>query len=161
MDTHLADFEAMMTARQRSESHVKRTLFFIREVCMTGGFETPNDISADGMNRIMASMKTKGNAARTIQARVVAMKAFTKWLADHAKLAHDPLRSVKRPSVKTDRRLRRRMLIPAEWPYLRAATLSSGLRDGMTPLDALPCTPPVFRPDCARQNFGPLPRRIC
>jgi integrase len=63
------------------------------------------------------------------------MKAFTRWLADHAKLAHDPLRSVKRPSVKTDRRLRRRMLLPAEWPYLRAAALASGSRDGMSPLE--------------------------
>src|SRR2546426_8924856 len=87
------------------------------------------------MNRIMASMKAEGNAARTIQGRVVACKAFTRWLADHAKLSHDPLRRVKRPSVKTDRKLRRRMLAPAEWPYVRAAKLASGPRDGMNPLE--------------------------
>ena len=135
IETHLADFEAMMNARQRSECHVKRTLFFIREVCTAARFEKPSDISADGMNRIMANMKAEKKAARTVQARVVAMKAFTRWLADHSKLSHDPLRSVKRPSVKTDRRLRRRMLTPAEWPYLRAATIGSGPRDGMNPLE--------------------------
>ena len=32
IETHLADFEAMMKARQRGDGHVKRTLFFIREV---------------------------------------------------------------------------------------------------------------------------------
>src|SRR5579864_9212792 len=85
------------------------------------------------MNRIMATMKAEGKASRTIQGRVVAAKAFTRWLADHGKLAHDPLRGVKRPSLKTDRR--RRMLLPAEWPYLRAATLASGRRDGMNPLE--------------------------
>ena len=132
---HLDAFEAMMKARQRSEEHVKRTLVFLREVCKAAGFEKPNDISADGMNKIMADMKAEGKAPRTIQGRVVAMKAFTKWLTDHGKLAHDPLRSVKRPSVKADRRLRRRMLTPAEWPYLRAATLASGPRDGMNPLE--------------------------
>jgi hypothetical protein len=137
IETHLADFEAMMKARQRGESHVKRTLFFLREVCTAAGFEKPSDITADGMNRIMAAMKADGNAARTIQGRVVAMKAFTRWLADHTKLSHDPLRSVKRPSVKTDRKLRRRMLTPAEWPYLRAATLTSGPRDGMNQLERL------------------------
>jgi len=133
IETHLADFDAMMNARQRSECHIKRTLFFIREVCTAARFEKPIDITADGMNRMMGAMKAKGNAARTIQGRVVAMKAFTRWLTDHAKLSHDPLRSVKRPSVKTDRRLRRRMLTPAEWPYVRAATLTSGLREGMNP----------------------------
>src|SRR6185295_4301299 len=107
IDTHLADFEAMMKARQCSETHVTRTLFLIREVCTFAGFEKPSDINADGVNKIIAGMKAEGKAPRTIQGRVVAMKAFTKWLADHAKLSHDPLRSVKRPSVKADRRLRR------------------------------------------------------
>jgi integrase len=135
IEEHLADFEAMMTARQRSEDHVKRSVAFVREVCSTAGFERPGDITADGMNRIMAAMKAEGKAPRTIQGRVVAAKAFTKWLTDHSKLAHDPLRSVKRPSLKTDRRLRRRMLLPAEWPYLRAATLAGGPRGGMNPLE--------------------------
>jgi integrase len=135
IEAHLADFEAMMNARQGSEGHVNRTLLFNREVCTAAIFEKPSDITADGMNRIMASMKAAGKAARTIQARVVACKAFTRWLADHAKLSHDPLRSVKRPSVKTDRKLRRRMMTPMKWPYVRAATLTSGLRDGMRPLE--------------------------
>ncbi len=135
IETHLADFEAMMKARQCSEDHVKRTLMFIREVCAAARFEKPSDITADGMNRHMARMQAEENAARTIQGRVVAMTAFTRWLTDHAKLSHDPLRCVKRPSVKTNRKLRRRMLTPAEWPYLRAATLASGLRDGMNPLE--------------------------
>jgi integrase len=135
IEEHLVDFEAMMMARQRSEDHVKRTVAFVREVCSAAGFVTPSDITADGMNRIMSAMKAEGKAPRTIQGRVVAAKAFTKWLADHSKLAHDPLRSVKRPSLKTDRRLRRRMLLPEEWPCLRAATLVSGPREGMNPLE--------------------------
>ncbi len=135
IESHLADFQAMMEARQGSEGHVKRTLSLIREVCAAMKFETASDITADGLNRMIADMKAKGKAPRTIQGRVVACKAFTRWLADHAKLSHDPLRSVKRPSVKIDRRLRRRMLTPAEWPYLRAATLTAGPRDGMNPLE--------------------------
>jgi hypothetical protein len=125
IETHLADFTAMMKARQRmkarkrgendvNDNHVNETLALIREVCAAARFEKPSDITADGMNRHMASMKAEGSAARTIQKRVVAMKAFTKWLTDHAKLPHDPLRTVKRPSVKTDRRRRRRMLLPTE-----------------------------------------------
>jgi integrase len=135
IETHLVAFEAMMTARQRSEDHVKRTVAFVREVCEAEGFLSPGEITADGVNKFITKMKAEKSAARTIQGRVVAMKAFTRWLADHGKLAYDPLRSVKRPSVKSDRRLRRRMLLPMEWPYLRAATLAGGLRYGMNPLD--------------------------
>ncbi len=135
IETHLADFSAMMTARQCGADHVKRTLFFIREVCKAAAFEIPRDISADGMNRVMSDMQAEGKAPRTILGRVVAMKSFTIWLTDHGKLSHDPLRTVKRPSVKLDRRLRRRMLLPTEWPYLRAATLASGQREGMSPID--------------------------
>ena len=135
IETHLADFEAMMKARQRSDRHIGQTLFLIRQVCNAAKFTTPSNISADGLNQIAADIKAKGQSTRTVQARVVAMKAFTRWLADHGKLSHDPLRSVRRPSVKTDRRKRRRMLLPTEWPYLRAATLSSGPRDGMNPLE--------------------------
>src|SRR5262249_50271595 len=47
INTHLADFEAMMSARQRSEKHVARTVAFIREVCAAAGFEKPSDITAD------------------------------------------------------------------------------------------------------------------
>ena len=132
---HLDAFEAMMRARQRTEKHVRMTITFCKEVCAVAGFQTPNEIAADGMNKIMASMKADGKAARTIQGRVVAMKAFTRWLTDHAKLSHDPLRSVKPPSIKADRRRRRRMLTPAEWPYVSAATSASGPRDGMNPLE--------------------------
>src|SRR5262249_9222529 len=93
------------------------------------------DITADALNTIIANMKAEGSAARTLQARVVAAKSFTRWLTESYKLQADPLRSVKRPSVKTDRRLRRRMLLPAEWPYLHAAILVSGPREGMNPVE--------------------------
>lgn len=135
IETHLAAFQAMLEARQRSDGHIKRSVAFIREVCTAAGFDTANKITADGMNGVIGEMKAKGKAPRTILGRVVALKSFTKWLADHGKLAHDPLRTVKRPSVKEDRRLRRRMLTPTEWPHLRAATLTSGQRDGMNPLE--------------------------
>jgi hypothetical protein len=160
IENHLADFEAMMKARQCSEDHVKRTLLFIREVCRAARFEKPSDITADGINRHMARMKAEGNAARTIQGRVVACKAFTKW-ADHAKLSHDPLRSVKRPSVKTDRKHRRRMLTPAEWPYVRAATLTSGPRDEMNPLERVALYATAIQTGLRSNELRSPRNRIC
>ena len=135
INEHLADFRAKMEAQQRDDDHIRRTIDMIREVCTAARFDKPIDITADGVNRAMADLKGLGRSARTIQKRIVACKAFTRWLADHAKLAHDPLRTVKRPSVKKDRRKKRRMLLPAEWPYLYSATLSGAPHDGMTPIE--------------------------
>jgi integrase len=55
-----------------------------------------------------------------------------RWMPTHQA---DWKEVVDRASVKTDRRLRRRMLLPAEWSYLRAAALTSGPREGMNPLE--------------------------
>src|ERR1043166_3372546 len=57
MAEHLAAFEAMMNANQRSEGHVKRTVAFITEVCAAANFTTPRDVSADAVNKIIADMK--------------------------------------------------------------------------------------------------------
>src|SRR5215471_11409731 len=112
---HLGAFQTMLEARQRSADHIKRTVAFIREICAAAGFDTPSQITADGANRIIADMKAKNWAARTIEGRVVALNGFPRWRVHHAKLAPHPLRTVKRPSVKDDRRRRQRMLTPAEW----------------------------------------------
>jgi integrase len=135
IEEHLAEFQAMMEARQRTEKHVRMTIAFCRKICTAAGFAAPNEITADGLNKFLADMKANGKAPRTLQGRVVAIKSFTKWLTDHGKLPHDPLRSVKAPSVKADRRLRRRMLSPTEWPYLRSATLTNGTHHGMPPFE--------------------------
>ena len=66
-----------------------------------------------------APRRAKGDAARTVQAHLTAIKGFTGWLATEGKLSRDPLASIKRPSPNGDRRYERRMLLPAEWHWLR------------------------------------------
>jgi hypothetical protein len=138
IESHLGDFQAMMEARAkgRKSRHIPTTLALIREVCKEAEFKTPNDITADAMNRVIADIRAVGKSVRTAQARIVAMKAFTRWLADHGKVSHDPLRSIKRGSIKkADRVKHRRMLQPEEWPYLRAGTLTAGVHHGMNPAE--------------------------
>jgi hypothetical protein len=88
IEKHLADFQAMLRARRRSEGHVRRTALFIREVCTAKEFQKPSEINADGVNKFIADLRDKGSAPRTVQGRIVAIKAFTKWLAEHDKLSH-------------------------------------------------------------------------
>jgi integrase len=129
---HLADFEAGMVAAGRTSDHVTRTVGFIREIADAAGFVNLADITADGVNRFASDLTTKGRAARTVQARLTAIKGFTRWLATHGKLPRDPLASVKKPNPAADRRHERRMLRPEEWNWLRVTTEQAPERYGMT-----------------------------
>ena len=130
---HLADYEAHLKAASRSDKHIRSTVNFVREVAEAGGFLALGDISADAVNRYVGELRKKGRAARTIGARLTAIKSLTRWLTKHGKLPADPLASVQKPNPKRDRRRERRMLLPKEWEWLRTVTLAEGAeRFGMT-----------------------------
>ena len=132
IESHLADFESKLRGPNRTEKHIKYTVQFIRWIAEYAGFKTAADISADGVNRYAGKLRDEGRAARTIQAHLNAIKAFTKWLTEHHKLPRDPLASVKKPNPKADRRRERRMLLPDEWRRLETATRAGPVRYGMT-----------------------------
>ncbi|MCA9206354.1 MAG: hypothetical protein KDA59_25050, partial [Planctomycetales bacterium] len=121
IESHLADYEAKLQAGKRDARHVRSTLKYVRDIANAAGWETVGDIEADGVNRFAQTLNDGGKSARTIQAHLRAIKSFARWLATHRKLAHDPLASVVPPNPKANRRRERRMLLPAEWPWLRYA----------------------------------------
>ncbi len=132
VDEHLGDFKNRMKAAGRTADHSTRTENYIREFLVYSSISSIGDIRADLATAWAASLRDGGMAGRTIQARLTAIKGFTKWLAAGDKLLRDPLASVSKPSAKEDRRRERRMLLPAEWRWLSAATLASETRYEMT-----------------------------
>ena len=132
IEAHLTDYESKLRAANRTDKHITSTTQFIRWIADHAGFKTAADISADGVNRYAGKLRDEGRAARTIQAHLNAIKAFTKWLTEHHKLPRDPLASVKKPNPKADRRRERRMLLPEEWRLLETATEAGPERYGMT-----------------------------
>lgn len=126
LESHLADFEAHLRAGKPTEKHVRSTLKFIREVAAAAGFVRLGDLSADAVNHYASELTKKKLAARTVHARLTAIKSLTRWLTKEGKLPQDPLASVQKPNPKTDRRRERRMLLPDEWEWLRTVTLAEG-----------------------------------
>ena len=128
IDDHLADFGAKMAAGGRKAGYIKTTIGYVRSIATASGWSTAADISADAVNRYAGGLREAGQAARTIQAHLTAAKSFARWLANNQKLPRDPLASVTKPDPKGDRRLERRMLLPDEWPWLKAATRNGPVR---------------------------------
>jgi len=131
LEEHLDDYEAKLQAAGRSADYVTRTRVFILDIGTAAGFEAVGDISADKVNHYAAELLKK-RAARSVAARLTAIKGFTRWLAMEGKLPSDPLASVRKPSAKNDRRMVRRMLLSDEWQWLRPITLGDNAeRQGM------------------------------
>ena len=124
VEAHLADYEAMLRVAGRTKGHITRTCRFVRDAAKAAGFEAVGDIAADRINHYGQEL-LKRRSARTVAARLTAIKAFTSWLAAKGKLLSDPLgKSVPKPSSKSDRRILRRMLLPEEWQWLRSVALA-------------------------------------
>lgn len=132
IESHLADFENKMLTANRTAKHIQSTKNFIRRIADYAGFDVAMDINADGVNRYASKLRDEGLSARTIQAHLNAITAFTKWLYENQKLPRDPLASVKKPNPETDRRRERRVLLPEEWRLLERAADSGPDRYGMT-----------------------------
>jgi len=127
VESHLVDYEAKLRAAKNTPQHVTETLSKIRAICAHAGFSIAADLNADGVNRFITDW-LETNSSRSAEAHITAIKGFAKWLATHDKLPRNPLASIRAPNPKADRRRERRMLLPAEWPWLLAATISGPVR---------------------------------
>ena len=139
IEKHLSEFQAKMAAGGKSEKHISHTCNVIQRIVETIGVTTPSDINADRVNAYAKAMRDDNAAARTIQAHLTAIKAFTAWLFAGGKLARDPLASIRKPSPKADRRRERRMLLPAEWDGLGDILSEPGavVREAISPGERL------------------------
>ena len=137
IEAHLVDYEAKLRTAGRSEGHVVDTIRYIRKIAKAAGWTNAADIAADAVHRFAGNLQEQGLSARTVQAHLTAVKAFTKWLAQNNKLVRDPLASVGKPNPKVDRRNVRRMLLPEEWQWLRAALADGSEREGIPATDRL------------------------
>jgi len=127
---HLADYEARLKVKGTTK-HVKMTMSYLRAIINYAEWQTAADIKADPVNRFSGKLKDDDKSNRTRQAYVRAIKGFARHLAREGKLPRDPLVGVELPSPSKDRRYERRALLPAEWPWLDAATVQGAARSGM------------------------------
>ena len=132
LSDHVADFRAKMIADDCGTQHVHDTIRFIEVIIQSCGFRYANDVNTDAVNRFVVDLRRSGKSTRRINAFLTAVKSLTRWLTTHGKLPADPLVSVKKGNVKTDRRHERRPLTVEEFRWLTSTTYNSPTRYKMT-----------------------------
>ncbi|MCC6492585.1 MAG: site-specific integrase [Pirellulales bacterium] len=128
----VAEYKAKLVANGRTERYIAEAIGYVERIAKAEGIGTATELTAERVAHYAAQLSDQGKSARTMQAVIGAAKSFTKWLVKCGKLPRDPLAGVSKPSPASDRKYRRRMLLPDEWPLLRAATVAGPQRYGLT-----------------------------
>jgi len=109
---HLRDFENHLEAKGSTTKHVNNTIAYIRSVSLACGFSTAADVEAGKVSEHLAQLLRAGISARAVNARLTAMKSFSRWLFMTDRVRSDPLKCLRRDVKleRIDRRHQRRAL---------------------------------------------------
>ncbi|MFO8013862.1 MAG: site-specific integrase, partial [Phycisphaerae bacterium] len=132
IETHVDDFDNTLLGRSVTDKHRKATLSYIRKVIEACGFATPADIDASAVAAHVADLKRKKHGLRSINARLTAFKAFTRWMVRTERLRADPMVSVSKLNARTERRHARRALTDDEIRRLLEAAQKGRKVRGLT-----------------------------
>jgi integrase len=135
LKAHLADFESAMRARGVTSKHLTATVGCIRVIMGACGFQRPVDLDPARVSAYVTDMRRRGDGARTINGRLTAFKAFTRWLFRTERMRTDPMMQVAKLNARTDRRRERRALGEEEITRLFQAAARGPVSGGLTGSD--------------------------
>ena len=134
---HLDDYNRYLRAKGDSDQHVSQSVGRIRKLVAGCGFKMLPDIDASKIAIWLADQRTtrKRFSAQTSNFYLDAFKYFCTWLVTHERHPRNPVTSLKRLNVDTDRRHHRRALVDEEFLRLIEAAESGPVVEGIAGQD--------------------------
>lgn len=129
---HVDDYAAFLVGKGSSVKHIASTRTYIRRIIDATGAERIGDLSPSAVSRVFAALKDRGLSARAVNAHVIAIKGFSKWLRVDGRTVEHALESLSKRNEKADQRHRRRALSPDEARRLIQAAEHGPTRSGLT-----------------------------
>lgn len=125
---HLADFFTSTEAAGGSETELNAKRNRFARIITDTGWQWLDDLNASDFEQAIVSLKSNGRyknsrprSNKTIATYIGDWRSFADWCVRRGRISSNPIASVEKPSLATDRRLVRRMLMPEEWPWLARA----------------------------------------
>jgi integrase len=130
---HLNDFKASLLAKGNTEGYVEQTLNRIKPVFDDCKFVFWGDISANIIQKHLASLRSKENGiiAQTSNYYLQSIKQFCRWMIQNQRASESPVEHLSKVSVHKGQAVRR-ALEADEIRRLLEATESSPVRFNMT-----------------------------
>lgn len=112
---HVDEYRTMLTARKRTQTHVRNTLSDIQLAINTLGWQRISDINAAELEHHLTRLRTDRDwSPRTYNSHLVACKSFTSWLRRTGRVTVDPLAMLSRMKESGERKRPRRALSETE-----------------------------------------------
>ena len=132
LSQHLEEFTAHMEARGCSLNHVSCTSNYIKGICNACGIDSIRELTAPRVAKFVNDLRRQGKKAGSINPKLVAVKAFSRWLWRSGRLITDPLAQISRLNAKIDRTYRRRALSDSEAMWLILAAKDGKPLEGVS-----------------------------
>ena len=129
---HLTDFHRSLAAKGGTRKHASVTTHRAERVVTLAKARRISDLSLSKALDALASLRSEGLGAETINHHVRAVKAFSRWLWRDGRAREHALAHLATSNSESDRRRRRRALTPEEAARLVAAAESGPVVMGMT-----------------------------
>ena len=122
VEAHLTHLESKGTGAQRRG----RVRGAVSDAIDAAGWGCVADITPESMGEHVKALTAGGMSAAAVNARIGAVKGFTRWIWTTNRCQRDPLASIRPLRTSDDRRLQRRALSPEEMDALLAHVASAG-----------------------------------
>lgn len=132
LSEHLQDFRRSLEAEDRTPRHVQMTLSRAGKVVALSGVRRISDLSLSSILDAVASLRSEGLGAETINHYIRAIKAFARWLWKDGRAREHTLAHLSTSNPESDRRRTRRSLTTEEAVRLIQAAESGRIVKGMT-----------------------------
>jgi integrase len=132
---HVQDWSDAMEARKVGDKHARQMRQCIDTIIETASVSRVSQLSADVIQRAIASLASNDRGLATLNRYIVAAKAFGAWLTGDKRCREDGLKALKKYRAETDRKLRRRALSADEANRLITAAENGPAIRGMTGAD--------------------------
>ena len=127
LSEHIAEYERFLYAKEATEKHIHQTVRRIQRLVDGCKFKRLSHIDAPRVADWLAETRRtdKRFSAQTRNFYRDSLASFCRWLTTHGRLRENPVRSLGRIKVETDRRHDRRALTADEFDRLVRAAESS------------------------------------
>lgn len=127
IEDHIREFKTHLLAKARSDKHVSETIRLITTITQACHCRILADLQSAGsrLEEYLANRREAGFSFRTINADLVAVRTFCRWLIGKKRMRDDPTSGLIRLNVDQDRRRERRPLTEEESRRLIECTYKS------------------------------------
>lgn len=122
IDDHKIEWVRSLESKGNKQRHVDQAAKQLQSVIDHCGWTIAADMTPESLDRFVESLRRLNRSNQTVSHYVQSAKHFSRWLAKTSRIQRDSLGIASKPNPKADRRRIRRMLLPAEWHWLRGVS---------------------------------------